>query len=132
MVGNEGANTINGGGGNDTLVGGGGADRFAFTTALGANNVDSVVDFQVGADRIGLASDIFGAIGTSVSAAAFVTGSAATTADHRIVFNQTTGQLFYDADGSGAGAAVLFAQLQPGVALTAASFEVIAPVALIG
>lgn len=53
--------------------------------------------------------------------------SAATTADQRLVYNQSTGQLFFDADGNGAGAAVLFALVVPGTALTTASFEVIAP-----
>ena len=52
---------------------------------------------------------------------------AATTADQRVVYNQSTGQLFFDADGNGAGAAVLFALVVPGTALTTASFEVIAP-----
>lgn len=43
----------------------------------------------------------------------------------RIVYNSATGQLFYDSDGSGAGAAVLFATLQTGLGLAASDFEVI-------
>ena len=40
VIGNAGANLIDGKGGNDALLGGGGADVFAFTTALGAGNAD--------------------------------------------------------------------------------------------
>ena len=45
----------------------------------------------------------------TLGAGAFRTGSAAQDADDRIVYNQATGQLFFDADGNGAGAQVLFA-----------------------
>ena len=57
----------------------------------------------------------------------FHSGAAATSANHRIVFNQATGQLFYDADGNGAGAATLFGLLTPGTVLTASSFEMVVP-----
>ena len=52
-------------------------------------------------------------------------GSAALDADDRIIYDQTTGLLYYDADGNGAGAAVLFAGVAGLPALTAADFTVI-------
>ena len=129
IAGTAGADTLNGGGGNDVLIGGAGADRFAFTSALGSGNVDAIADFQAGTDRIGLASDVFAGVGSALDAGEFVAGTAAADADDRIIYNAANGQILYDADGNGSGAAVLFALVTPGTALTAASFEVIAPVA---
>ncbi|HVQ07632.1 MAG TPA: hypothetical protein VMS43_04285 [Allosphingosinicella sp.] len=125
IVGNAGANLIDGKGGNDVLYGLGGTDTFAFTTTLGAGNVDTLADFVAGTDKIGLDDAIFTAIGATLNASAFVIGTAAGDADDRIVYNSTTGALFYDADGSGAGAAVQFATLSPGLVLTAGDFTMI-------
>ena len=126
LIGNAGANTLDGKGGNDVLHGLGGADTFAFTTALGAGNVDQLPDFVAGLDRIALDDAIFtGLAPGSLPAGAFRTGTAAAEADDRIVYNSTTGALFFDADGNGAGAAVQFAWLNPGLALQASDFSVI-------
>jgi Ca2+-binding RTX toxin-like protein len=126
IYGNAGANVLNGGGGADYLMGFGGADIFAFTTALGAGNVDAILDFAAGSDRIALDDAVFAGLSLGVlSAAAFRAGSAAGDADDRIVYNSATGQLFFDADGNGAGAAMLFATLNPGASLTASDFTVI-------
>jgi Ca2+-binding RTX toxin-like protein len=125
IVGNAGVNVIDGKGGNDTLHGLDGADTFAFTTALGAGNVDTVADFLAGTDKIGLDDAIFTAIGGALGAGAFVTGTAAADADDRIIYNSATGALFYDADGNGAGAAVQFATLSGLPVLTAGDFMVI-------
>ncbi|PAX09365.1 M10 family metallopeptidase C-terminal domain-containing protein [Sphingomonas lenta] len=128
VVGNAAGNVLDGRGGADTLIGLGGADTFAFTAAPGTSNVDTVQDFASG-DLLGLASDVFAGVADGgVQAGEFVLGTAAQDADDRLVYDQATGRLFYDADGSGAGAAVLFAQLAAGTVLTAASFAVVQPV----
>jgi Ca2+-binding RTX toxin-like protein len=117
---------LNGGAGADTLVGNGGADTFAFTTALGASNVDTIFDFVSGTDKVALGHGVFAALGVgALSASAFVTGTAAGDSDDRIIYNAATGQLFYDADGNGAGAQVLFATLTGHPAIIASDFLVI-------
>jgi Ca2+-binding RTX toxin-like protein len=62
-------------------------------------------------------------VNEKLQATAFTIGAAASTAQHRIIYNQATGALFYDADGTGAGAQVQFAKLSAGLALTTASFS---------
>jgi Ca2+-binding RTX toxin-like protein len=42
-----------------------------------------------------------------------------------IVYNQSTGELFYDADGAGGAAAVKFAVLANHASLSAASFQIL-------
>ena len=129
VVGNFGTNILDGRGGNDTLVGLAGPDTFAFTTALGTGNVDTIQDFVSGSDRIGLASDVFAAVTAGgITAGEFVTGTAATSAESRLLYDQASGRLFYDADANGAGAAVLFAQLAPNTALAVSDFVALAPV----
>ena len=106
--------TLNGGAGNDSLIGGSGRDFFIFDTALDPTNVDTIQGYSATDDTIVLDDAVFvgiGAPGTSLAATAFITGAAATSTDHRIIYDSTTGALFYDADGSGTGAAVQFATL---------------------
>jgi Ca2+-binding RTX toxin-like protein len=127
VTGNSGNNTLNGALGRDVLTGGAGVDQFLFKTALNATtNVDRIEDFSVADERILLRKVIFAALTTTgtLSAASFRVGSAATNASHRIIYNSTTGSLSYDADGSGPIAAIRFAQLAPGLALTNANFIV--------
>lgn len=117
LVGHAGQNTLDGGLGNDTLTGGAGSDSFQFSTALGSGNVDTITDFQAG-DLIRVSTGIFTAVAGGYTADNFVVGTAAADGNDYFVYNQTTGQLFYDADGNGtASSAVLFAQLTAGTAL---------------
>ena len=115
---------LEGGDGNDTLWGGNGADSFVFRE-FGTANVDRVSDFASGADKIVLDAAVMSALGANGAFAAgdgrFAANSTGTAqdADDRVVFNTSTTQLFYDADGSGAGAAVLIATLQSGATLVA-------------
>ncbi|MFB0871988.1 MULTISPECIES: hypothetical protein [unclassified Sphingobium] len=124
LTGNSGANVLDGGAGADTLTGGAGQDQFRFSTALGTSNVDQITDFSVADDTVVLSSAIFAAAGPAgtLNAGAFVIGSAAADAGDRIIYNSATGTLFYDADGTGAGAAVAFAQIGAGLSLTNADF----------
>jgi Ca2+-binding RTX toxin-like protein len=125
LDGREGNDVIDGGLGADTLTGGLGADLFAFTTALGGGNVDRIVDFAPGSDRIALDHAVFAGLAPgALAAGAFATGAAAD-ADDRIVYDPTTGALSFDADGVGGAEAVAFATLQPGLALGAGDFVVI-------
>jgi Ca2+-binding RTX toxin-like protein len=123
-----GADRLNGGTGNDRLVGGTGTDLFLFNSALNASsNVDRITDFSVVDDSIQLDNDVFtaaGAIGT-LSAGAFRAGVAAQDADDRIIYDSATGKIYYDADGNGAGAQVLFAQVNAGLALTNGDFSIV-------
>jgi Ca2+-binding RTX toxin-like protein len=58
-----------------------------------------------------------------LSAAAFRLGAAAADADDRIIYDSATGRIYYDADGSGGGAKVLFAQVAAGTTLTNTDFD---------
>jgi serralysin len=126
VIGNAGANVLNGGFGDDLLQGLGGADMFAFTTTPGAGNVDTIVDFLSGTDKIGLDDATFsGLTAGPLPAGAFVTGTAALDADDRIIYDSATGALYFDADGVGGVAMVQFATLSGLPALTAGDFTVI-------
>ncbi len=73
-----------------------------------------------------LSQTIFTAIGLGdLDAGAFQLGTAADDAADRIIYDQTTGKLYYDADGNGAGSQVLFAQVTAGAALTNADFQIV-------
>jgi len=60
-----------------------------------------------------------------LSANAFFIGAVAHDADDRIIYNDATRALLFDADGNGAGAAVQFATFSTGLALTASEFVIV-------
>jgi Ca2+-binding RTX toxin-like protein len=127
LFGGAGNDLLDSGFGGDVLNGGIGADTFRFSTALGAGNVDTVQDFSgAEGDRIVLSRSVFAAAGyDALASSAFALGTAATTASHRIVYNQATGDLSYDADGAGGVAAVKFAVIANHLQLSAASFQIL-------
>ena len=128
--GGAGNDTLDGGLGNDQIFGGAGADAFVFKSTLGATNVDTLRDFDAASDKIHLENAVFTALTTAgaLTASAFVYGTAAADASDRIIFNEATGALIYDRDGTGSAAAVQFATLDPAGfsgTLTAANFLVV-------
>ncbi|MGB3928463.1 MAG: calcium-binding protein [Sphingobium sp.] len=125
LSGNAGDNIIRGRDGNDVLTGGAGSDRFVFDTWSSYYNVDRITDFVVGEDSIWLARTVFRGTKGALPADAFVVGSAAVDASDRIIYDSTSGALFFDEDGSGSGGAVQFATLTPGLALSAADFLIV-------
>lgn len=123
LGGGSGADFLNGGGGNDTLTGGAGQDRFIFD-AFGAGNADTITDFNTLDDTIRLDLSVFTQVNSGqLNASAFVQGSSAGDANDRIIYDSATGNIYYDADGSGAGAQVLFATVDPGTVLSASDFQ---------
>ncbi|MDI6027057.1 calcium-binding protein [Corticibacterium sp. UT-5YL-CI-8] len=114
IIGNAGNNIINGMDGSDFLTGGSGGDRFVFSTALGAMNVDTITDFNAAADSIRLDNAIFlGLADGALDGSAFKDiGTGMIDASDCILYDSDTGELFFDRDGSGSTYdAVLFATL---------------------
>lgn len=122
----SGNDTLNGGLGNDTLTGNVGRDIFLLDTAL-TNNNDKITDFVVVDDTMQLENAIFtkltvtGVLNTDY----FKTASVATDSNDYLIYNKSTGALYYDADGSGATAAIQIATLGVNLVLTNADFIVI-------
>ncbi len=119
LYGLDGNDRLDGDLGADTLQGGAGADSYLFTSDLGGGNVDTIVGFNVADDTIVLSDGVFTGIAFgTLAASAFVIGAAAVDSDDRIIYNSATGALYFDVDGVGGVAAVQFATLAPGLALT--------------
>ncbi len=135
LLGHDGADTLDGGAAADTLQGGAGADVFRFRTPAEAAG-DKIQGFEVGLDRIALSAAGFGgglAVEMSLAAsgrfAANTTGKATSAAGiGQFVFETDAKRLWWDADGTGAGAAVVVATLTSGVTtgFSAADLMVIA------
>ena len=129
LTGNGYANVLNGGAGDDilsgglghdTLTGGAGKDIFLFDSVLREDSVDTITDFKVGEDQIGLSSVIFGKLtGNDWFAAS------ASQVDKDTVVFQDGNKLFYDADGSGDYfSPVQFAELNTNEQLSTTSFQI--------
>jgi hypothetical protein len=125
IYGGEGHDRIFGGAGRDTLEGGSGLDRFYFDVK-GSVHADRILDFKPADDTIMLSRDAFTAFGGTgtdpLAAGAFYKGTAAHDASDRIIYDQATGKILYDFDGTGSGAAVLVATVDAGTPITSADF----------
>ena len=107
--------------GHDTLTGGAGKDVFLFNSVLRSDSVDTITDFSIGTDKIGLSSVIFGDLEGNNW---FASSSSAVNKDTKVY--QSGASLYYDADGSGAYfSAVEFAKLNTSDKLSITSFEIL-------
>jgi Ca2+-binding RTX toxin-like protein len=143
--GTGGGELIIGGSGIDTLTGNDGADIFRYLTrAEGAG--DSITDFLSRSDtlefRSGTGGTLFG-IGLStqdgngnnntgiLDSNRFASGSltngleSSIDSNTRFIFDQDTGNLFFDANGNGTGSRVLIATLENGATLSADDIRMI-------
>ena len=144
MHGGDGNDTLTGGDGNDALYGGSRRrpdPRSARQRHHGRragrryvllrhrprrpDNVDTILDFEVGVDKIALLPSIFGAIGTSLSKGEFFLGNKAHDKNDHIIYNEKNGKLFYDDDGKGGDAKVQIATLDKHLDLTHHDFQLI-------
>ncbi|MBH0197657.1 MAG: hypothetical protein HP494_19180, partial [Nitrospira sp.] len=132
LIGGTGDDELIGGTGRDILTGGDGADQFVLHAALSATtNVDQLTDFDGGVDTIQLSRSVFTALALgTLDADAFQSGAGVTTAadaDDRILYDTTTGALYYDVNGTAAGGPIQIATLTGAPALSASDITVIAP-----
>jgi Ca2+-binding RTX toxin-like protein len=148
ITGNSFSNTLVGGGGNDTLNGAGGVDVlagnagidtlwgglgndfFVVNSSVILANRDVVRDFANtpgNNDAFRLENLVMPALGGPgpLKAAYFFSGPAAHDADDHIIYNKTSGNIFYDTNGIAAGGATLLATVTNKPTLTAADFIVV-------
>ena len=112
LVGGAGNDALNGGLGIDTHIGGAGSDSFVFSTAPGAANVDKINDFTVIDDTIQLDNAVFAGLADGqLAAEAFAFSTEVAEGDDRIIYDQSTGNLFFDVDGGSRDNLVAFATL---------------------
>ena len=108
LSGGAGNDFLFGGAGKDTLTGGTGNDRFVFDTAPSTTlNRDTITDFKSGADTLAFSHSVFMGLAATgaLNAATFWSGAGvvqAHDANDRLIYDTTSGALWYDADGTGA------------------------------
>ena len=133
LRGNGGANTIwgaagddtlQGGLGNDRLSGGSGSDSFLFDSALGFGNIDTILDFTDG-DTIALDHAIFTGLAVAVLSASAFDLDSAQQSGPEIVYQHTTGALYFDSNGSATGGSTQFATVSRAPGLDNTNFQVV-------
>ena len=112
LEGGSGNDTLIGGSGNDILTGGSGNDQLVFNSLSDA--VDTITDFAKNSDLLVFSASGFDNTLTPESIldeSQFAVGSAASNGDQRFIYDDANGNLFFDADGNGAGNQTLVANL---------------------
>ncbi|MET0506555.1 MAG: hypothetical protein ABWZ78_00040, partial [Burkholderiaceae bacterium] len=104
--------------------------RLMLAALNATTNVDQIADFAPADDVMRLDGAVFTAfaVAGTVGVGAFRTGAAAADSTDRLLYDPATGAVRYDSDGTGPTAAVRFATLKTGLAITNADFSVQDPV----
>ncbi|MGF1566687.1 MAG: hypothetical protein ACFCVD_01190 [Nodosilinea sp.] len=126
LVGGWGDDTLVGSKGADTLTGNEGRDSFRFNHLDQAG--DTITDFVAADDQILIQAAGFGGgltAGAAISANQFVLGAGAADASDRFIYNNTSGELYFDRDGTGGQAQVLLATLSGAPTISNADIVVI-------
>ncbi len=138
LIGGSGNDILIGGAGDDILTGGSGSDFFLYNTNAAFNSTaigsDRITDFVKGSDKIILDKTTFTALQSSAGNGfslnnefAIVTSDAAAAISAaKIVYNQSSGSLFYNQNGlaAGLGTGSLFANFTGNPSLTASDFVI--------
>ena len=129
LVGGSGDDILIGGPGSDTMTGGNGKDIFVLNfSALSTNETDTIIDFNALDDSIQLSMALFDGFSATgvVTPMMFINGTAASSVNHRLIYDIAGGTLSYDEDGSGAIPAILIGTFQNFPVLTESHFNIIA------
>jgi Ca2+-binding RTX toxin-like protein len=133
LAGGEGNDSLTGAAGDDVLVGGLGADTLAggagndtFRYASAAEGGDLVVGFRSGQDHFEFSAAGFGGGLVAGAEISLLLGKVATATTGQFVYDASHGNLLWDVDGNGAGAAVVIAHFAANPHLTAEDFTIIA------
>src|SRR2546428_4087755 len=120
ISGNGGVDWVEGGAGNDEVRGGPGQDSIAFHEYQ-AQNADLLTDFDAGWDNLQFDARGFYGIGPTGRFAPgdprFYSAPGATQghdADDRLVYDTSTGNLYFDPDGSGGSISYIFCPISSG------------------
>jgi Ca2+-binding RTX toxin-like protein len=143
IYGNLGIDRLSGGAGNDTLTGGedydymtgeAGVDTFVYNAVTDGSISEQIGDWQGGVDKLRIDASAFGGglAAGPLAANQLVIGTVANQAFGQFLYNAANGVLYWDADGTGAGAAVAFTRLftsaftLPPATLAAGDFDIVA------
>jgi Ca2+-binding RTX toxin-like protein len=133
LYGGQGYDKLNGGSGHDylfgefgrdALTGGKGNDKFVFDVSPSRTNMDTITDFSVKDDVIHLARSVFTKVGSKggLKSGAFWSGSEAHDSNDRVIYDENSGYIYYDSDGTGRASQQAIAKVSKNLDITHKDF----------
>jgi Ca2+-binding RTX toxin-like protein len=89
--------------------------------------MDTITDFSVKYDSIHLAQSVFTKAGSkgSLKGKAFWSGDSAHDRSDRVIYNEDTGYLYYDPDGTGSASQKAIAKISKHLSITEKDFFIV-------